>query len=109
MKKLTKKEKTTITTLRLDKDSWYLIIHSIRDGYVLETNEGSLIPIRNDDDIDDDEELLWEVIDYFSMRSSRHEKEVLSIIRERGSKYFLQPGETVKKEYYEVVVKIKEG
>jgi len=110
MKKLTKKEKVTITTLRLNEDDWWLIIHSDSDGFVLETNDGALIPMvsRKDDEIIANEDLLWTIIDFFGMRGSRYEKEVLSIIRERGDKYFLQPGETIKKEYYEVVVKIKE-
>lgn len=108
MKKLTVKEKATITKLRLDGDDWYLIIHSERDGYVLETNEGELIPIKNDNEIEANEDLLWEIIYYFNMRSSRHEKEVLSIIREIGEKYYLQPGEKIVKKYYETVGKFKE-
>ena len=110
MKKLIKKVKATITTLRLNEDDWWLIIHSSADGYVLETNDGDLIPLgsKKDDEIIADEDLLWTIIDFFGMRDSRYERERLSIIRERGDKYFLQPGETIKKEYYEVVVKIKE-
>lgn len=108
MKKLTKKEKTTITRLRLGEDDWYLVINSVRDGYILETSDGDLISIRDKDDdetIQADGELLWEVIDYFNMRFSRYEKEVLSVIKEVGDKYGLKANEKLARKYYEVVQK----
>ena len=109
MKKLTKKEKTTLTKLRLNEDDWWMIIHAEGDGYILETNDGLVFPIINSDgELATNEEVLWEVIHYFNMRPDRHMKEVLSIIREIGEKYYLQPGETIEKKYYEVVKKIKE-
>lgn len=105
MKKLTKREKTTVTKLRLGKDDWYLIIHSVRDGYILEPSDGDLISIgsRKGKEIIANEDLLQTIIDYFGMRASRYEREVLSIIREVGEKYFLQPGEKLVKKYYEAV------
>lgn len=108
MSKLTKKEKTTITKLRLDKDSWWMVIHCSGDGYIVETNDGLVFPIVNEDgQLATNEEMLWEIIDYFNMNSSRFEREQISIIKEVGDKYFLQPGETIEKKYYEVVKKIE--
>jgi len=108
MKKLTKKKKTTITALRLDRDDWWLIIHSVEDGYVLETNEGDLFAIgstKDEMEMTENENLLWEIIDYFDMRPSRYERERLAVIREIGDKYIPQKDEKIVKKYYEAVEK----
>lgn len=46
--------------------------------------------VIQDDDMDDlksGQELLWHVINYFSLGGSRHDKERLHISRKRGDKY----------------------
>ena len=69
---------------------WQLIITRESNGYHLVLNEDQDI-VKNclviqDDDKDalkSHEELLWEVMDYFNFRGSKHDDERIRITREK--------------------------
>jgi len=49
------------------------------DEFVLEENDGDPLRVH--------EELLWELMDYFHFGGSKHDKERIRVIREKGEDY----------------------
>lgn len=79
-----------------------LSIRRVDDGYILQYRNpewdyeenpdvpGLIERVVADSDLDElssGQELLWRVMDYFSLGGDRYDKERLTITRERGDKY----------------------
>ena len=73
---------------------WELRIRKAENGFILESDidEGlgvteMLLEDDENDELKSGESLLWQVIEFFGLRTSRYAKEVLTITREQGDKY----------------------
>ncbi len=76
-----------------NKMDWYLKITRVDNGYLLESfgnaPEGedfivkSVIEEDDQDELACHEKLLWEVMEYFGFRGSKHDEERLKVIREK--------------------------
>ena len=70
--------------------SWKLIIERTDNGYILIIPENEEEPERKlviedaQDLLKAHENLLWEVMEYFAFGGSKHDKERIRIIREKG-------------------------
>ena len=74
--------------------SWKLVISKEDNGYILKGRFGDtdieskvVIEDKDNNELDSGETLLWQVIEYFNIGGSRHDKERLRIVREPGTDY----------------------
>ena len=73
-----------------DKD-WCLKIARVGNGYILEGNSGqddefiqkTVIEDKDEDELYSHERVLWEVMEYFNLGGTKHDKERIRIIREK--------------------------
>jgi len=72
-----------------DKD-WYLKITRVLNGYVLEGDSGedfiqkTVIEDKEEDELSSHEKLLWEVMEYFNLGGTKHDKERIKVVREKN-------------------------
>jgi hypothetical protein len=72
-----------------DSDEWALIVCRVSNGYVLKGRSEmgiSMQTVIEDDDADElksHEQLLWEIMEYFSFTGSKHDAERIRITREK--------------------------
>lgn len=66
-----------------------LIITHCDNGYILTDYEGKqwVIEDSETDPLSSGEGLLWSIMDNFGFGGSRHDKERLRVVREKGDKY----------------------
>lgn len=72
---------------------WKLTIERVDNGYILTGRFGeglvtSVLTItdRESDPLESHEQLLWEVMDYFAFRGSKHDEERIRIVRQKKEK-----------------------
>jgi len=64
---------------------WSLTITRIDNGYMLHGSDyDSVIEDVESDPLRSGEELLWNVMDYFDLRGSKHDPERLRVVREKS-------------------------
>jgi hypothetical protein len=68
---------------------WDLHIVRAQNGYILTDQDGrdSVIEEDEQDELKAHEHLLWQIMEYFAFEGSRHDKERIRVIREKGDKY----------------------
>jgi len=90
---LTKLPEMVAKKKRDEQEEWSLKITRVGNGYEL-TGSGdsfnraeTVIEDSETDELKSHEALLFEVMEYFNFGGSRHDKERIKIIREKGDKY----------------------
>jgi len=67
------------------KNKWSLCITRTDNGYYLTgSDEIQTVLQETEDSLSVHEQLLWEVMDYFDFRGSKHDPERIRITREKG-------------------------
>jgi len=93
----------------MKKKDWGVEITKVDNGFLIVDNEGkrTVVEEKEDDELSAGEKLLWEIIHFFNLRPSRHERECIRVVREVGDKYTPREGEKIVKEYFFKVFKVK--
>ena len=89
----------------MKKNDWGLEIRKIQDGFVIKDNEGNETIATANDELSASDDLLNQIINFFSLRGGRYDRERIRVIREVGDKYTLQKNEKVLKMSYSQVVR----
>ena len=98
---LQQKPRVTRERYCLDENDWGMLIRCVRDGYIVSYVEEDTIiesPFRKE--IDGNQDLLWCVIEYFAMNSSRYDRERIAVHVEVGDKYEPRKGEKIRRGRY---------
>jgi hypothetical protein len=80
--------------------AWGVEITKVSNGFTLKDSNGNITVVEEDetDALSAGEKLLWEIIDYFDLRGSKHDRERILVTRQMGSNYVPGKGDKVASE-----------